>query len=92
MELTFLLGLITIAANYLQTVTKNKTAQAVGAGIAAIDQATLQVLQENAAIKGVTINWADPAAVAAFVQTLPTFTPIPAKPPKPVGGPLPGKE
>jgi hypothetical protein len=93
MNLTFqfILGLLAIAANYLKTV-QNTTVQTVGGDIAAIDQATLAVLQQNAAIKGLTIDWSDSAAVAAFVNTLPTFTPIPepAKP-EPIG-PEPGKE
>jgi len=79
MGLQFVLGLIGIAANYLQQL-HNKTAQTVGEAIALADQATLAVLQENAKIKGVAIDWADPAAVQAFVSTLPTFTPIPDAP------------
>ena len=80
MELQFILGLVSIAANYLEGL-KNKKAAAAGTVIDLVDQATLAVLQENAKIKGLTIEWNDPAAVASFVATLPTFTPIPSPAP-----------
>jgi len=79
MGLQFILGLVGIAANYLQQV-HNKSVQTAGEAIALADQATLAVLQENAKIKGVTVDWADPSAVMDFVATLPTFTPIPDAP------------
>lgn len=79
MGLQFVLGLIGIGANYLQQL-HNKGAQTAGEAIALADQATIAVLQENAKIKGVTVDWADPAAVQEFVATLPTFTPIPDAP------------
>ncbi len=72
----FVIALIGIASTYLQQL-HNKTAQTVGADIALIDQATMAVLAENAKIKGLAIDWEDPAAVQDFIATLPTFTPIP---------------
>jgi hypothetical protein len=61
----------------------NKTAESVGADIQAVDQVVLAVLKKSAEVKGVTVDWNDPAAVAAYVQTLPEFVPIsePIKPP-----------
>jgi threonine/homoserine/homoserine lactone efflux protein len=52
--------------------------------VAATDQLAIALLQQTATIKGLTIDWTDPAAVLAYVQSLPTFVPIPdpgAKPP-----------
>lgn len=80
MELQFILALLGIGANYLEGL-KNKKAAAAGNVIDLVDQATLAVLAENAKVKGLTINWNDPAAVAEFVATLPTFTPIPSPAP-----------
>jgi hypothetical protein len=82
MGIQFVLALIGIAGNYLQQL-HSKTAQSIGGAIELADQATLAVLQENAKIKGVTVDWADPAAAQQFVATLPAFTPIPdaTKPP-----------
>ena len=76
MELQFLVGLLGIAGSYLQSL-RNKKAETIGADIALIDQATMAVLAENAKIKGLAIDWEDPAAVQGFIATLPTFTPIP---------------
>jgi len=77
-ELQFILALLSIGAKYLQGL-KNKGAQTAGNVIDLVDQATLAVLQENAKVKGLTIDWADPDAVQAFIATLPAFTPIPSK-------------
>lgn len=79
MGIQFILALIGIAGNYLQQL-HSKGAQTAGEAISLVDQATLAVLQENAKIKGVTVDWADPTAVQNFVATLPTFTPIPDAP------------
>ena len=57
-----------------------KTGADVGTDIQLADQIALAVLQKNAEIKGLTIDWKDPNAVLAFVQSLPPFTPIPAPP------------
>jgi threonine/homoserine/homoserine lactone efflux protein len=65
-------------ASTLLTASKNKTAQAIGTDVQAIDRVTMAVLQKNAEVKGLTINWNDPTAVQAYVATLPTFVPIPA--------------
>lgn len=78
--MNFLLAVLGIVSTYLQQL-HNKTAQAIGSDIAIADQVTLAVLQQNAKIKGLAIDWADPAAVTDFVTSLPTFTPIP-EPPK----------
>jgi hypothetical protein len=80
MGLQFILALLGIAANYLQQL-KNKPAAAVGNVIDMVDQATLAVLQENAKVKGLTIDWNDPVAVQSFIATLPAFTPIPSPAP-----------
>jgi hypothetical protein len=48
------------------------------AAVAAADQVALAVLQQTATIKGLTIDWTNPAAVQAYIATLPTFVPIPA--------------
>lgn len=76
----FFVALAGIAAKYLQAA-HNSTANAVGVGIDLVDAATLEVLKENARIKGATVDWSDPAAVKDFLATLPVFTPIP-EPPK----------
>lgn len=86
MELQFILALLSIGANYLEGL-KNKGAAAAGNVIDLVDQATLAVLKENAAVKGLTIDWADPDAVQAFIATLPAFTPIPAPAPAVMPGP-----
>jgi|HubBroStandDraft_6_1064221.scaffolds.fasta_scaffold41034_6 threonine/homoserine/homoserine lactone efflux protein len=75
MGLQFILALLSIGANYLEQL-KSKAATETGQVIDLVDQATLAVLQENAKVKGLTIDWSDPAAVASFIATLPTFTPI----------------
>lgn len=74
--LPFFITALGILSDYLKAA-HNKTANTVGNDIAAVDQFTLAILQENARIKGAVIDWADPAAVQAFVATLPAFTPIP---------------
>jgi hypothetical protein len=92
-DLQFILALLGIAAGYVKQVTANKDANAAANEFLAIDQATMAVLQENARIKGVAVDWEDPSAVAAFVQTLPTFVPLPEPIPHPTPiGPEPGKE
>jgi len=80
MGLQFILALLNIGASYLENL-KNKGAQTAGNVIDIVDQATLAVLAENAKVKGLTIDWNDPAAVSTFVATLPTFTPIPSPAP-----------
>jgi hypothetical protein len=77
LALEFILMLFGKASTLLQLF-HSKAANTAGTIIDDIDQVTLAVLQENARIKGLAIDWADPAAVIAFVQTLPKFTPIPA--------------
>jgi hypothetical protein len=79
MELQFILALLGIGASYLEGL-KNKGAQEAGNVIDLVDRATLAVLQENAKIKGLTIDWNDPTAVHGFISTLPVFVPIPASP------------
>lgn len=80
MGIQFILALLGIGASYLEQL-KNKSAVTAGNVIDLVDQATLAVLQENAKVKGLTIDWNDPAAVQTFIATLPTFTPIPAPAP-----------
>lgn len=60
---------------------KNKTAQAVGTDIQLANTVVLGILQKNAEIQGLTIDWKDPAAVANYVQSLAVFVPIPESPP-----------
>jgi threonine/homoserine/homoserine lactone efflux protein len=56
-------------------------AEAVQAG----EQVALAILQEAATIKGVSVNWSNPAAVQAYIATLPAFVPIPEPvPPTPI--------
>jgi hypothetical protein len=74
--MTFLLPVLSIVANYLQQL-HNKTAAGIGNDIAIADAVTLAVLQQNAQIKGLTIDWSDPAAVQNFLATLPSPTLIP---------------
>jgi len=70
---------------------KNKTAAAVGADLALIDTVTTAILQKNAEIKGLVIDWTDPAAVAEYLKTLPAFVPIPDPgAPAPLAAPAPG--
>jgi hypothetical protein len=85
MELQFILALLDIGAEYLKNL-KNKTAAETGNVIDLVDQATLAVLKANADIKGLTIDWSDPAAVQTFVGGLPEFTPIPEPAPAPKKG------
>ena len=47
------------------------------AAVDAAGQLAMTILQQTATIKGLTIDWTDPAAVAAYIQTLPDFVPIP---------------
>jgi hypothetical protein len=65
---------------------KNKSLQTAGVDIQLADEIAVAVLQATAQVKGATIDWTDPAAVAAYVQALPPFTPIPDTPPAP--GPI----
>lgn len=87
MNLQFILALLGIGAQYLEGL-KNKKAQEAGNVVDLVDQATLAVLQENAKLKGLTIDWNDPAAVQGFVATLPTFVPIPAPAATPAPAPI----
>lgn len=75
MGLQFILALLSIGANYLEQL-KNKSAKEAGNVIDLIDQATMAVLQENARVKNLTLDWNDPDAVQAFVATLPQFVPL----------------
>jgi threonine/homoserine/homoserine lactone efflux protein len=86
MGLQFILALLGIGAEYLKQL-HSKPAQAAGNVIDLVDQATLAVLQENAKVKGLAIDWADPAAVQAFIATLPAFIPIAAPAPPVVDSP-----
>jgi threonine/homoserine/homoserine lactone efflux protein len=55
------------------------------AAVDAANQVAVTILQQTATINGLTIDWSDPAAVLAYIQTLPTFVPIP----DPVVGSIP---
>jgi hypothetical protein len=68
--------LVSGASSILQAV-KNKSAAEAGTILATTSQVVMAVLQQNAAISGITIDWTDPAAVGAYVLTLPQFVPIP---------------
>lgn len=69
---------------------KNKSLATAGVDIEIADEIALAVLQATAQVKGATIDWTDPAAVAEYVKALPVFTPIPdpAAPPAPAPGPI----
>jgi hypothetical protein len=55
---------------------KNKSAQAAGVDIELANQVALSVLQTVAEVKGLKIDWSDPAQVGSFIGTLPVFVPI----------------
>lgn len=57
-----------------------KTGQTVANDVQVADLVALAVLQQNAAIKGLTIDWSNSEQVQAYVQSLPGFTPIPNSP------------
>lgn len=88
MPLQFILALLGIGAEYLKQL-NNKPAQEAGNVIDLVDAATLAVLQENAKVKGLTIDWTDPAAVSQFVATLPAYVPIPDPAAAPAPAPAP---
>ncbi len=67
---------------------KNKSLETAGVDIQLADEIAVAVLQATAQVKGATIDWTDPAAVAAYVQALPPFVPIPE--PSSGGAPPPG--
>jgi hypothetical protein len=46
------------------------------AAVQSADTLAMALLQKTAEIKGLTIDWTDPTAVLAYVQTLPAFVPI----------------
>lgn len=75
-----LTALIGGAAQVIEA-SKNKTVATIGQDIALADQIAANVLQTVGAVKGANIDWSDPAQVAAFVQSLPAFTPIQDPPP-----------
>jgi hypothetical protein len=68
---------------------KNKSLATVGVDIQLADEIAVAVLQATAQVKGATIDWTDPAAVADYVKALPAFTPIPEPAPAPEPGPGP---
>lgn len=72
-----LLLLLPLLTDGIQTLlnafNKSGDAAVVGAG----EQLAVSILQQTATIKGLTIDWTDPKAVLAYVQTLPAFVPIP---------------
>lgn len=74
--LELVLALVGGAAQLLEA-QKSKAAQQVGVAAADVDAVTLAVLQAAAAAKGQAIDWTNPAAVAAYVSSLPAFAPIP---------------
>lgn len=65
---------------------KNKSLETAGVDIQLADDIAVAVLQATAQVKGATIDWTDPDAVAAYVKALPAFTPIPD--PAPGTGPI----
>lgn len=76
-ELLALLESLISAGAQILTAQKNKSASTVGTDIQLANQVVLGILQKNAEIAGLTIDWNDPAAVAAYVQSLGAFVPIP---------------
>jgi hypothetical protein len=69
---------------------KNKSLQTAGVDLQLADDIALAVLQATAQVKGATIDWTDPAAVADYIKALPAFVPLPdpAAPPEPGPGPI----
>jgi hypothetical protein len=68
----------------------NKSLATAGVDIQLADEIAVAVLQATANVKGATIDWTDPAAVATYVQALPAFNPIPDPAPAPAPAPAPG--
>lgn len=58
----------------------NKSLASAGVDVELADEIATSVLQATAQVKGATIDWTDPNAVAQYVSSLPAFTPIPATP------------
>jgi hypothetical protein len=85
---TLILALVQGAASLLEA-QSNKTAQQVGTTAADIDAVAVAVLQASAAAKGQAIDWTNPAEVAAYVSSLPGFTPLAASPAAPAPIPAP---
>lgn len=67
---------------------KNKSLATAGVDIELADEIAVAVLQATAQVKGATIDWTDPAAVASYVQAMPAFSPIPAPAPAPAPAPI----
>jgi len=76
-------------ASSLLEAQKNKSLASAGVDLELADQIATAVLQATAQVKGATIDWTDPTAVAKYVQSLPAFAPIPDPAPAPApGGPV----
>ena len=72
--------LIGLATSGIQAILNAFHKGGAAAAVGASDTLALAILQQTATIKGLTIDWTDPTAVLAYIQTLPTFVPIAAPP------------
>lgn len=79
--LLLLLQALLGGASSLLEAQSNKSLQSAGVDIQLADEIAVSVLQATAQVKGATIDWTDPTAVADYVKALPGFTPIPDTPP-----------
>lgn len=80
MEIAELVLALLSGASALLAAQKNKTAAGIGVVAADVDAVTLAILQAAAAAKGQKIDWTSAEEVAAYVASLPPFSPIPDPP------------
>jgi hypothetical protein len=72
--LQLLVGLLTTGIeDLLAAFHKNNAAKAVDVA----NLVAMSILRKTAEVQGLTLDWNDPAAVLAYVKTLPTLQPIP---------------
>lgn len=88
MDIFTLIQALVQGASTLLEAQQNKTAQTIGTDLAAANTVVLAILQKNAEVQGLTIDWTDPDQVGAYVASLAPFVPIPE--PDAAGPGLPG--
>lgn len=69
--------LIDLATQGIAAIFKAFHKDGAAGAVQAADALAMAILQKNAEIKGLTIDWTDPQAVLAYIQTLQDFVPIP---------------
>lgn len=75
-QIAELIAVLLQGAATLVSTLKSKTASTAVADAEAADQIVLAILQTSATVKGLTIDWTDPTAVAGYIATLPQFVPL----------------